>query len=93
MIRSWSVDIADLPMLVDVALGTTLKVSRRLRCNEFLRKFSVKYTDSFQREPSEVTWLLAEIGMVLGKLEDLIDRLSTTGFLHSASQLESTIRG
>ncbi len=55
-------------------------ISRRLRCNECLRKFSVKYTDSNETSPSEMTWLLAEIGMVLTKLEELIERIPMTRF-------------
>ena len=40
-----------------------------------MRKFSLKYTDAAfaSRLPSEMTWLLAEIGMVLNKLEDLME--------------------
>jgi hypothetical protein len=55
-------------------------ISRRLRCNECLRKFSVKYTNNSASSPSEMTWLIAEIGMVLTKLEELIDRIFMTGF-------------
>ena len=51
-------------------------ISRRLRCNECLRKFSVKFTNSTEAYPYETTWLLSEIGMVLTKLEDLIERIS-----------------
>jgi hypothetical protein len=51
-------------------------ISRRLRCNECLRKFSVKYTDSAETTPYETTWLLSEIGLVLTKLEELIERIS-----------------
>jgi hypothetical protein len=40
-----------------------------------MRKFSLKYTDAAftTRLPSEMTWILAEIGMVLNKLEDLME--------------------
>lgn len=50
-------------------------ISRRYKCNECLRKFSLKYSDAefASRLPSEMTWLIAEIGMVLNKLEDLIE--------------------
>ncbi len=58
-------------------------ISRRLRCNECLRKFSIKYTNSADKSPSELTWLLAEIGMVLTKLEELIERASLFGKLAS----------
>lgn len=50
-------------------------ISRRYRCNECLRKFSVKYTNTTERRPSEMMWLLAEVGMVLTKLEELIERI------------------
>ena len=53
-------------------------MARRLRCNECLRKFSVKFSkiDQVAQAPSETTWLVAEIGQVLTKLEDLIERLA-----------------
>jgi hypothetical protein len=40
-----------------------------------MRKFSLKYSDAAfaSRLPSEMTWLIAEIGMVLNKLEDLME--------------------
>jgi hypothetical protein len=52
-------------------------ISRRYRYNECMRKFSLKYTDAAfaSRLPSEMTWLLAEIGMVLNKLQDLIESI------------------
>jgi transposase-like protein len=52
-------------------------IARRFRCNECLRKFSLKYTNANERAPSEKTWLIAEIGMVLSKLEELIARISS----------------
>jgi hypothetical protein len=60
-------------------------ISRRLRCNECLRKFSVKYTDSTETSLSETTWLLSEIGMVLTKLEELIERISSGRLAHAQS--------
>jgi hypothetical protein len=54
-------------------------ISRRLRCNECLRKFSVKYTDSTDTTPYETTWLLSEIGLVLTKLEELTERVASGG--------------
>lgn len=50
-------------------------IARRYRCNECMRKFSLKYSDAAfaSRLPSEMTWLIAEIGMVLNKLEDLME--------------------
>jgi hypothetical protein len=53
-------------------------MARRFRCNECLRKFSVKFTDIAQaaQPPSETIWLIAEIGQVLTKLEDMMERLA-----------------
>jgi len=55
-------------------------ISRRYRCNECQRKFSIKYSDGSysSRVPSEMTWLLSEIGMILTKLEDLIERAGSS---------------
>jgi hypothetical protein len=51
-------------------------ISKRIRCNECHRKFSIKQSNSsgFNRLPSETIWLLSEIGMVLNKLELLIEK-------------------
>ncbi len=53
-------------------------ISKRIRCNECYRKFSIKQSTSsgFDRLPSETVWLLSEIGMVLNKLELLIEKCS-----------------
>lgn len=53
-------------------------ISKRIRCNECHRKFSIKQsnTSGFNRLPSETVWLLSEIGMVLNKLELLIEKCS-----------------
>jgi DNA-directed RNA polymerase subunit RPC12/RpoP len=52
-------------------------ISRRYRCNECLRKFSVKYLDRGlgNQPPSEFMWLISEISMVLSKLEDLLEKI------------------
>jgi hypothetical protein len=52
-----------------------------------MRKFSVKYSDSAfaSRLPSEMMWLVAEIGMVLNKLEDLME-----GFARLCSTEQAT---
>ena len=54
-------------------------ISQRYRCNECLRKFSVKHIDrqNAKKTPSETIWLLAEIGMVLTKIENLIEKASS----------------
>jgi|SRR5208337_3105436 len=51
-------------------------ISKRIRCNECHRKFSIKQSNSsgFDQLPSETVWLLSEIGMVLNKLELLIEK-------------------
>ena len=61
-------------------------ISKRYRCNECLRKFSIKYLDRANtgQPPSEMIWLLAEIGMILNKLENLIENLSRS-MLHIPS--------
>jgi hypothetical protein len=53
-------------------------ISKRIRCNECHRKFSIKQPQrsSLDRLPSETVWLLSEIGMVLNKLELLIEKCS-----------------
>ena len=51
-------------------------IAQRYRCNECLRKFSVKYSNTRANAPSEMIWLLAEIGMILTKLESLIEAAS-----------------
>jgi len=55
-------------------------ISRRYRCNECQRKFSIKYSDGScsSRVPSETIWLLSEISMILTKLEDLIERAGSS---------------
>lgn len=52
-------------------------MARRYRCNECLRKFSVKFSQTAQsaQMPSETIWLTAEIGQVLTKLEDLMEKV------------------
>lgn len=56
----------------------TYGISKRVRCNECHRKFSIKQPDraGFKRLPSETVWLLSEIGMILNKLENLIEKIS-----------------
>jgi len=68
----------------------TYGISRRYRCNECLRKFSVRYSNdsNSNRVPSEVTWLLSEVGMLLSRLNDLMEKLSLSlaGGEHNQSE-------
>lgn len=52
-------------------------ISRRYRCNECLRKFSIPYVEPARGSiPSEMAWVLNEIGMVTTKLTDLLSELN-----------------
>jgi len=59
-----------------------------------MRKFSLKYTDAAfaSRLPSEMTWLLAEIGMVLNKLVDLVEAFTRLP-LENAQAVSPAIQG
>jgi hypothetical protein len=52
-------------------------LSRRFRCNECQRKFSIPH---IQRDPNakpfELTWLLNEVGMLISRLNDMIYQLN-----------------
>ena len=52
-------------------------MARRYRCNECFRKFSMKFSHEAQspQTPSETIWLIAEIGQVPTKLEDLVRQI------------------
>ena len=54
-------------------------IKKRYRCNECLRKFSVRYVERKDQggPPSEIAWVLSEIGMILNKLEALMEKLSS----------------
>jgi hypothetical protein len=54
-------------------------IRKRYRCNECLRKFSVRYVERKHQggPPSEIIWVLSEVGMILNKLEALMERLSS----------------
>jgi len=50
-------------------------IARRYFCNECRRKFSVRYVGSdnpSKKAPSELLWILNEIGVALTRLDDLL---------------------
>jgi hypothetical protein len=54
-------------------------IRKRYQCNECLRKFSVRYVERKDQggPPSEIVWVLSEVGMILNKLEALLEKLSS----------------
>lgn len=52
-------------------------ISRRYRCNDCQRKFSIPHVQSDTRsQPSDVVWLLNEVGMLTARLSDLLIELN-----------------
>jgi predicted RNA-binding Zn-ribbon protein involved in translation (DUF1610 family) len=52
-------------------------ISRRYRCNDCQRKFSIPHIQSGpDAKPSELTWLLDEIGMLTLKLTELLAQVN-----------------
>lgn len=52
-------------------------IARRYRCNECQRKFSIPHVQNDSAaKPSELTWLLNEIGMLTSKLNELLAELN-----------------
>jgi len=52
-------------------------IARRYKCNDCLRKFSIPHVQSqVQAKPSELTWLISEIGMLASKLSELLSELN-----------------
>jgi DNA-directed RNA polymerase subunit RPC12/RpoP len=52
-------------------------ISRRYRCNECQRKFSINHIPaSTEAKPAEIVWLLNEIGMLTSKLTELLTELN-----------------
>ena len=67
-------------------------ISRRYKCNECLRKYSIKFVEGREgRVPSETLWLLSEIGMVLNKLEDLIEKLGKSFLTENATSQQVNV--
>ena len=53
-------------------------IARRYRCNDCQRKFSIPHirTDATAK-PTELVWLVNEVGMLISKLTDLMDQLNS----------------
>lgn len=52
-------------------------IARRYRCNDCQRKFSIPHVQSqVQAKPSELMWLISEIGMLTSKLTELLSELN-----------------
>ena len=52
-------------------------IIRRYKCNDCLRKFSIPHVQrDIQATPSEVAWLLNEIGMLTSKLAELLQEMN-----------------
>jgi DNA-directed RNA polymerase subunit RPC12/RpoP len=52
-------------------------IARRYRCNDCERKFSIPhFQSSMQTRPSELVWLLNEMGMLTSKLAELLSELN-----------------
>lgn len=65
-------------------------ITRRYRCNDCQRKFSIPHVVSeTDGRPIEVVWLLNEVGMVASKLSDLLTELN--GRLELATATKSTL--
>jgi hypothetical protein len=61
-------------------------IARRYRCNECQRKFSIIHiVTTPDARPSDLLWLLNEIGMLTSKLTELLAELNNR--IESASQL------
>ncbi|HYW01833.1 MAG TPA: hypothetical protein VE862_10195 [Candidatus Acidoferrum sp.] len=52
-------------------------ISRRYRCNDCQRKFSIPHIqNTLQTNPSQLVWLLNEVGMLTTKLTELLSELN-----------------
>jgi DNA-directed RNA polymerase subunit RPC12/RpoP len=52
-------------------------IARRYRCNDCQRKFSIPHVQgSPGAKPSELVWLLNQLGMLTSKLTELLDELN-----------------
>jgi DNA-directed RNA polymerase subunit RPC12/RpoP len=52
-------------------------IARRYKCNDCQRKFSIPHIQSStQTKPSELIWLMSEIGMLTSKLTELLSELN-----------------
>lgn len=65
-------------------------IARRYRCNDCERKFSISYARSNSGQPpSDLVWLLNEIGLVTTKLNDLLAELNVKIELVEALNLQT----
>lgn len=52
-------------------------IARRYLCNDCQRKFSIPHIQTrLQTKPSELVWLMSEIGMLTSKLSELLSELN-----------------
>ena len=51
-------------------------ISRRYRCSDCQRKFSIRIAENSMKKPSEIVWLLNEVGLLTTKLTDLLCELN-----------------
>jgi DNA-directed RNA polymerase subunit RPC12/RpoP len=51
-------------------------ISRRYRCSDCLRKFSINFVENSLKKPSEIVWLLNEVGSLTTKLTELLSELN-----------------
>ena len=51
-------------------------ISRRYKCMDCSRKFSINYIENSLQKPSEIVWLLNEVSSLTTKLTDLLSELN-----------------
>ena len=62
-------------------------IARRFFCNDCQRKFSIPYVQDALQRPSELVWLLNEVGSLTAKLTDLLSELNLRLELAGKSEL------
>jgi len=72
-------------------------ISRRYKCNECERKFSIVHVqNNAGARPSELTWLLNEIGMLTARLTDLLievnERMEVTSHFTENATTDSSLQ-
>lgn len=72
-------------------------ISRRYKCNECGRKFHIVHVqNNAEARPSQLTWLLSEIGMLMSKSELLAElnaRMEITISLTKGTQIDPSSQG
>jgi transposase-like protein len=67
-------------------------ISRRFRCNECFRKFSIPYVETgVTTQPSGSLWLLAQVAMLTSKLNELLAELTKS--FSRLTEVTSTLPG